>query len=66
VLQDLLEHVEHEVEAAFRRLLPPPMPKAEKSFWTSPAPQSGQPTPFSPPNRTSDSKRRPHFLQINS
>jgi len=66
VLQDLLEHVEQEAEAVFRRLLPPPIPKAENSFRTSFEPQCGQETPFSPPSRTSASNCRPHFLQMNS
>jgi hypothetical protein len=61
VLQDLLEQVEQEAEAVFRRLLPPPIPKAEISFRTSAEPHCGQQTPFSPPSRTSASKRRPHL-----
>jgi hypothetical protein len=66
VLQDLLVDV-HEVEPdpeaddAVKRLLPPPIPNEEKSFWISVLPQSGQTTSFSPPIRTSASKWRQHF-----
>jgi hypothetical protein len=72
VLQDLLVHEEHELEPdpeaddAVRRLLPPPIPNEEKSFWISAHPQSGQMTSFSPPIRTITSKWRQHFLQTNS
>ena len=66
VPQDLVEQVVQELEAVLIRLAPPPIPKAEMSFRTSGAPHSGQETPFSPPIRTSASKRRPHCLQTNS
>jgi hypothetical protein len=66
VLQDVAEQVVQEFEAVFKRLLPPPMPKAEINFRTSEEPHSGQTTPPSPPRRTSISKGRPHFLQVNS
>jgi hypothetical protein len=56
VLQDLVEQDVHELEAVLRRLLPP-IPNGEKSFLTSVVRHSGQTTPFSPPKRTSDSKR---------
>jgi hypothetical protein len=66
VLQDLLEQVEQELEAALSRLLPPPIPKPEIRFRTSADPHSGQQTPFSPPSRTRASNCRPHFIQANS
>jgi len=61
VLHDFVEQDEQELEAVLRRLPPPPIPKEEKSFRTSPLRQEGQTTFFSPPTRTSDSKRWQHF-----
>ena len=72
MLQDLLAHEAHELDPApdaddvAKRLLPPPIPNEEKSFWISALPQSGQRMSFSPPIRTSASKWRQHFLQTNS
>jgi hypothetical protein len=72
VLQDLLVQEAHELdpdadaEDAAKRPLPAPIPNEEKSFWSSLLSQSGQMTSFSPPTRTSASKWRRHFLQINS
>lgn len=72
MLQDLLVQEAHELEPApeaddaVERLLPPPIPNEEKSFWISAFPQSGQTTSFSPPIRTSASKWLQHFLQTNS
>jgi hypothetical protein len=66
VLQDLLEQDVQFEDEAFRRLEPPPMPKEDGSFWASEAPRSGQAASFPLPIETRHSKRRPHFLQINS
>jgi hypothetical protein len=65
-LQDLLEQDVQLEEDAFRRLEPPPMPKDDRSFWASGAPQPGHMTSFSLPRETRHSNRRPHFLQVNS
>lgn len=56
VLQDLVEQVVQELEEEVSRLLPPPMPKDEKSFWTPLLLQEGQETSFSPPIRIRVSK----------
>jgi hypothetical protein len=56
VPQDFVAQDVHELEAVLRRLPPPPMPKEEQSFLTSPLRHCGQLTPLSPPRRTSDSK----------
>jgi len=66
VLHVLAEQVEQLFEEVLRRLLPPPIPKEEKSFWMSLLPQAAQETPFSFPIETRVSKCFPHFLQINS
>ena len=66
VAQDLLEQEAHPAELVLMRLAPPPIPKAEKSFWRSGLPQNSQQTAFSWPRRTNASKRFPHVLQMNS
>jgi hypothetical protein len=66
VLQDLVEQDVQLDDDVFRRFEPPPMPKEDKSFRAPEAPQSGQAASLSLPMRTRHSKRRPHFLQMNS
>jgi hypothetical protein len=62
VLQDLDEQlVQLEDEEALSRLPPPPMPKPEIIFRTSPEPHSAQTTPFSFPTATRHSNLLPHF-----
>jgi hypothetical protein len=66
VLQDFVEQVLQELEEVARRFDPPPMPKEDKSFRMSEPRQDGQVTLFSPPRRTSASKRQPQRRQANS
>jgi hypothetical protein len=66
VLQEVAEQVAQLFEEELRRLLPPPIPKEEKSFCMSLLPQELQDTSFSFPIETTDSKWLLHFLQINS
>jgi hypothetical protein len=66
VPHEFVEQVVHASEDELRRLLPPPIPKEEKSFWTFLFPQDLQETFFSPPIETRASKWFPHFLQMNS
>lgn len=66
VLQDFVEHEVQLDEEAFKRLEPPPMPKEDRVLRASEAPQAGQAASFSLPMGTRHSKRRPHFLQMNS
>jgi len=66
VLQEGLEQEAQPLEELFKRLDPPPMPKAERSLRTSRAPQKAQTTSFSPPRRTRASKRFPQPGQQNS
>jgi hypothetical protein len=61
VLQDLLEQLWQPEEEALMRLEPPPMPKHEINFRTSPDPHSAQTTPFSLPAVTRHSNLFPHF-----
>jgi hypothetical protein len=56
VLQVFVEQVVHASEEALRRLLPPPIPKEEKSFCMFLLPQDIQETFFSPLMETSVSK----------
>ena len=63
MLQDFVEQlVQLEDEEALMRLEPPPMPKQEIIFWTSPDPHSAQTTSFSLPAVTRHSNLLPHFL----
>lgn len=58
-MQVLQEVAEQEVQLADEdliRLLPPPIPKEEMSFWISGLPQLAQETLFSPPMETIFSK----------
>lgn len=66
VLQVFVEHVVQVSEEVLSRLLPPPIPKEEKSFWISLLSQDAQETSFSFPTETRDSKCVPHFLHMNS
>jgi len=66
VLQDFVEQVLQELEELAKRFDPPPMPKEDRSFWMSEPWQDGQATLFSPPSRTSASKRQRHWRQTNS
>ncbi len=50
----------------FTRLLPPPIPKEEMSFWTSLLPHFTQRTFFSPPIEVRISKEALQVLQKNS
>jgi hypothetical protein len=66
-----LSHEAEEQEAqAFdedlMRLLPPPMPKEERSFWRFLLLQTGQETSFSPPIGTRVSNGFSQLLQRNS
>ena len=63
VLQDFPEQVEQPVEAALRRLDPPPIPNADRSFRSSPEPHFGQRVSVSRPVRTSASKASPQAQQ---
>lgn len=56
VLQVVAVQVGQESEELLNRLLPPPMPKEEKSFWMSLLPQAEQETVFSFPIPTRVSK----------
>ena len=56
LLQEVAEQVEQAAEELLSRLLPPPMPKEEKSFWMSLLPQAEQETVFSFPIATRASK----------
>ena len=56
VLQVFVEQVVQASEDVLSRLLPPPIPKEEKSFWISLFPQDAQETSFSFPMDTRDSK----------
>ena len=53
-------------EDDFTRLLPPPIPNAEMSFWMSLLPHFTQVTFFSPPIEVSVSNEHPQALQENS
>jgi hypothetical protein len=66
VLQVFVEQVVQVSEEVFSRLLPPPIPKEDKSFWISLLLQDVQKTSFSFPTETRDSKCVPHFLHKNS
>jgi len=66
VLQELVEQVVQLDEEVLIRLLPPPMPKEETSFWMFLLPHSEQATVFSAPIDTRVSKCFPHFLHKNS
>ncbi len=63
MLHDLVEQLVQLEEEALTRLEPPPMPKQEIIFWTSPEPHLSHTTSFSLPAATRHSNRRPHFLQ---
>jgi len=56
VLQVFVEQVVQVSEEVLSRLLPPPIPKEEKSFWISLLPQDAQETSFSFPTETRASK----------
>ncbi len=64
--QDVAEHVVQALEEDLMRLLPPPIPKEERSFWRFLFPQAGQVTFFSPPIGTRASNGFPQLLQRNS
>jgi hypothetical protein len=66
VLQDFAEQEEQPAELEDRRLLPPPIPKEETSFWRFLAPQPGQRAPFSFPRPISNSHFRRQLGQKNS
>jgi hypothetical protein len=66
VSQEVVEQVVQLDEEVLIRLLPPPMPKEEMSFWMSLLPHSEQATVFSAPIDTRVSKCFPHFLHKNS
>lgn len=66
VLQEFVEQVVQLEEEVFIRLLPPPIPKEDMSFWMSLLPHSEQVTVFSAPIDTRVSKCFPHFLHKNS
>jgi len=66
VSQEFVEQVVQLEEDVLIRLLPPPMPKEEMSFWMSLLPHSEQATVFSAPIDTRVSKCFPHFLHKNS
>ena len=67
-------HVAHELdvqvlqasEEDLMRLLPPPIPKEEKSFWISQLPHRMQVRSFSPPIETRASNRCLQLVQVNS
>jgi hypothetical protein len=63
VLHDFVEQLAQLDEEALIRLEPPPMPKQEIIFWTSPEPHVSQTTSFSLPEETRHSNRFPHVLQ---
>jgi hypothetical protein len=56
VLQVFVEQVVQVSEEVLSLLLPPPIPKEEKSFWISLLPQDAQETSFSFPTEARDSK----------
>jgi hypothetical protein len=66
LLQELAEHVAQAFDEDLVRLLPPPMPKEEMSFWRSLFPQTGQEIFFSPPIETRVSNDFSQLLQRNS
>jgi len=66
VLQDPEEQLEQLDDEALMRLEPPPIPKPEMSFLTSPDPHPAQTTSFSFPAVTRHSNLLPHFLHAYS
>lgn len=66
VLQDLVEQLVQLEDEALSRLEPPPIPKHEIIFRTSPEPHPSQTTSFSFPAETRHSNLFPHFLHSNS
>jgi hypothetical protein len=66
VLQDFVEQLVQLDDEALIRLEPPPMPKQDIIFWTSPDPHSSQATSFSFPAFTRRSNLFPHVLQLYS
>jgi hypothetical protein len=63
VLQDLPEQWEQPVEAALRRLEPPPIPNADSSFRNSGEPHLGHRVSDSRPERMSASNVSPQAQQ---
>ena len=66
VLQVFVEQVVQASEEVLRWLLPPPIPKEERSCWIFLLPQATQETFFSFPIETRASNCSLHFLQTNS
>jgi len=61
VLQDFDEQLEQLEAEALILFEPPPMPKQEIIFWTSPDPHPSQTTSLSFPAATRRSNLLPHF-----
>jgi len=66
VLQDFVEQLVQLDEEALIRLEPPPIPKQDIIFWTSPDPHASHTTSFSFPAFTRHSNLFPHVLHAYS